>query len=81
MLDPQSVKNSKWSKWKLRLRNLGQSNAPFLRIMSVLKVLIFNNTRGITLLVLVQRDEDGYYWITGRVDDVINVRTSDGYSR
>jgi acetyl-CoA synthetase len=21
-----------------------------------------------------RRDEDGYYWLTGRVDDVINVR-------
>ena len=21
----------------------------------------------------MQRDEDGYYWITGRVDDVLNV--------
>ena len=23
--------------------------------------------------MVVRRDEDGYYWITGRVDDVINV--------
>jgi acetyl-CoA synthetase len=23
-----------------------------------------------------RRDEDGYYWITGRVDDVINVRAT-----
>lgn len=24
-----------------------------------------------------RRDEDGYYWITGRVDDVLNVRSAD----
>ncbi len=24
--------------------------------------------------IFVGRDEDGYYWLTGRVDDVINVR-------
>jgi acyl-coenzyme A synthetase/AMP-(fatty) acid ligase len=29
-----------------------------------------------------RRDEDGYYWITGRVDDVINVSGSpDGHGR
>ena len=30
---------------------------------------------------MVQGDEDGYYWITGRVDDVINVSGHNGNSR
>ena len=28
-----------------------------------------------------RRDEDGYYWITGRVDDVLNVSGQNGYRR
>ena len=35
---------------------------------------ILGYIRVITSQVMVcRRDEDGYYWITGRVDDVINV--------
>lgn len=28
------------------------------------------------MIILIFRDKDGYHWLTGRVDDVINVRYS-----
>lgn len=42
----------------------------------ILLTLRMNSFKMITILSmsLSSRDKDGYYWLTGRVDDVINVR-------
>lgn len=42
----------------------------------ILLTLRMNSFKMITIssMSLSSRDKDGYYWLTGRVDDVINVR-------
>ena len=45
-----------------------------MEIIKDLLILIFHNLMENILLAMdVERDKDGYYWITGRVDDVIIV--------
>jgi acetyl-CoA synthetase len=48
--------------------------APSTAITSASSTRISSNSRACTSRATARaRDEDGYYWITGRVDDVINV--------
>lgn len=63
----------------------GQSILTFHKTQFVVSVSFFNYrldniqipvifTTFLISLILYSRDKDGYYWLTGRVDDVINVR-------
>jgi acetyl-CoA synthetase len=55
------------SSWPGALRTIYGDHARFVRTyFSVFKGLYFTGDG-------CRRDEDGYYWITGRIDDVINV--------
>jgi acetyl-CoA synthetase len=52
----------------------GHRHALFMAITSVLSIPILNAIPGYYFAGDgARRDKDGYYWITGRVDDVINV--------
>ena len=57
-----------------RSRAMARADAYDLRRrISASRIPISISTRDIISRVTGRRDEDGYYWITGRVDDVINV--------
>jgi len=58
---------------KLIIRRRGQRCCDDLRGRSVIRNSIGANTKASISPATGRRDEDGYYWIVGRIDDVLNV--------